>query len=132
LLTYPCGSLTDHALAEDVEQRGFLVVMNKYEDKGQLVLDQGTGLSESPFPGTIHQVSNATPREPNRFGSALALDGKGLFLESTFRGISGKAPRTVAMWLKLPQKTSPGGQTRSGFLGFPRGERSEWAARILA
>ncbi len=35
-----------------------------------------------------------------RFGGAFAMDGKGLFAESSFNGIGGHAPRTVAMWVR--------------------------------
>jgi hypothetical protein len=41
------------------------------------------------------------------FGKGLAFDGVGSFAESGFRGIGGKAPRTVCFWLKVPVDFSP-------------------------
>lgn len=35
-------------------------------------------------------------------GGGLAFDGLGSFAESTYRGIEGVLPRTVALWVKLP------------------------------
>lgn len=43
-------------------------------------------------------------------GKALAFDGVGAFAESGFRGIEGALPRTVAMWVKLPEGDVTQGQ----------------------
>lgn len=35
-------------------------------------------------------------------GSGLSFDGVGSFAESTYRGIEGSLPRTVALWIRVP------------------------------
>lgn len=40
--------------------------------------------------------------EPGVFGGGLSFDGKGSYAESEFKGIGGKAPRTVCFWVKVP------------------------------
>lgn len=41
------------------------------------------------------------------FGRGLFFDGTGSYAESGFRGIGGKAPRTVCFWVKVPADFSP-------------------------
>ncbi|WP_193215092.1 LamG-like jellyroll fold domain-containing protein [Luteolibacter marinus] len=42
-----------------------------------------------------------------RIGGAVAFDGKGSFMESGFRGIGGRNPRTVCFWAKVPADLAP-------------------------
>ncbi|BDS05462.1 hypothetical protein NT6N_05020 [Oceaniferula spumae] len=41
------------------------------------------------------------------FGKALALDGISNYLETDWAGILGDRPRTVAFWLKMPNRRAP-------------------------
>lgn len=45
--------------------------------------------------------------EPGVFGGGLSFDGMGSYAESEFKGIGGKAPRTVCFWVKVPADFSP-------------------------
>lgn len=53
-------------------------------------------------------------RTPGKFGTALTSAGRGGFLTTDWPGIAGKAPRTIAYWLKLP----PGGQYLHPIVGW--------------
>lgn len=46
-------------------------------------------------------------RQPAVFGGGLEFDGAGAYAESEFRGIGGKAPRTVCFWLRVPVDFNP-------------------------
>ena len=37
------------------------------------------------------------------FGKAMRFDGRGAHIESSYHGISGAAPRTVAFWVRVPR-----------------------------
>lgn len=37
------------------------------------------------------------------FGKAMYFDGKGTYAETSYRGIAGNLPRTVAFWVKVPR-----------------------------
>jgi len=41
------------------------------------------------------------------FGMAMHFDGKGAYAETSYRGIEGKRPRTVAFWVKIPRDFDP-------------------------
>ena len=60
----------------------------------------GMKLLEKP-PGT------RPASEGGVFGKGLSFDGLGSYAESDFRGIGGKAPRTVCFWVKVPADFSP-------------------------
>ncbi|WP_193214272.1 FecR domain-containing protein [Luteolibacter marinus] len=47
-------------------------------------------------------VDVAKNHAPGRFGGALALHAAGDWAETTWPGISGNAPRSVALWIKIP------------------------------
>lgn len=51
------------------------------------------------------------PRQPAEidgpFGQALSFSGDGDFAESTFPGVEGRKPRTVAFWVKVPKDFDP-------------------------
>ncbi|BCX50018.1 hypothetical protein HAHE_39260 [Haloferula helveola] len=74
--------------------------------------DEGNGhFSESDPEGdpmVFHAESHGQSPEwvDGVFGEALALDGKGGYLESGFRGIGGADPRTVCFWVKVPEDFS--------------------------
>ncbi len=62
-----------------------------------------------------------------RFGNALALDGQGMIVNSVFKGISGDAPRSVAMWVKLPPTGIPANSSRSlAVWGLPGRPGAQW------
>ncbi|MDA7920635.1 FecR domain-containing protein [Verrucomicrobiales bacterium] len=45
--------------------------------------------------------------EGARGGQALRFSGTGEFLESSYRGVSGSRPRTVAAWVRIPRDAGP-------------------------
>lgn len=48
------------------------------------------------------------PRMVDGFvGGAIRLDGEGQFIKTNLTGITGDAPRTVAMWVRVPVETKP-------------------------
>ena len=46
--------------------------------------------------------------QSGKFGDALQLNGNNQYLTSKFKGISGKNPRTISFWLKIPHDLKEG------------------------
>lgn len=65
---------------------------------------RGTYPGASDFLAAIPTQDKISPPQSKRgvFGSALYFDGAGSYLTSSFEGIAGSAPRTVAFWVRLP------------------------------
>lgn len=99
--------VTSMPLADDVST-GY-VHWNMDEGAGDRAADSGHDLAEgadsSLFLGKDEDGRNgaAPPRWTKGVrGSGLAFDGIGSYAESTYRGIEGALPRTVALWVKTP------------------------------
>lgn len=75
------------------------------EADGADLLNSGQGLAEAAASARLlsdRDPGESAQRIQGRFGRALAFDGISNFAESGFQGISGQAPRTVAMWARIP------------------------------
>jgi ferric-dicitrate binding protein FerR (iron transport regulator) len=82
------------------------------EVEGRTAIDQGSGFPGGPYNGTIKGGSDGKLLRSGRFGNALELDGKGMVLKSSCPGLGSDRPRTVAMWVKLPNGSNDSGITR--------------------
>jgi len=76
-------------------------------DNSENLISGNTITAEEELTYTIHPSDTPPPLIPGKFGNALNLDGKTNFLETNWPGILGNAPRTVAFWLKMPERRSP-------------------------
>jgi hypothetical protein len=56
---------------------------------------------------SILELRNGTQPIEGPFGTAMHFDGKGAYAETSYRGIEGKQPRTVAFWVKVPRDFDP-------------------------
>lgn len=77
---------------------------------------ESAGMPASPMALAFPNQGEGTPALiDGPFGSAVDLDATGAWLRSTYKGVPGSAPRTVAMWVKasgeLPRLTPPGSAT---------------------
>jgi len=84
-------------------------------------LNEGSGLLARARAEDLSDVSGVNPALmfhataggrvpawiPGVFGAGLQFDGKGAYAESGFRGIGGGKPRTVCLWVKVPEDYSP-------------------------
>jgi hypothetical protein len=78
-------------------------------DSGSDVVEcDGTGIDGKFYPGEPIALNNGEgPLYQNgQFGDALYFNGKDAFVETSFSGIGGNAPRTVAFWAKIPKEFS--------------------------
>lgn len=100
------------------EGSGGFVHWSMDEALGDFSADAGSGLAEGESgdlalgADPLNTPSVEIPQWiPGIRGSALSFDGKGSFAESTYRGIEGALPRTVALWIRVadPQATSGAG-----------------------
>ncbi|HVJ46921.1 MAG TPA: LamG-like jellyroll fold domain-containing protein [Luteolibacter sp.] len=102
----PTAFVTQMPLAESLP--GF-VHWNMDENHGNTAADTGHGLAGQNGSLTLAADSAAHPdAKPPEWingvrGSGLAFDGIGSFAESTYRGIEGASPRTVALWIRVPE-----------------------------
>lgn len=103
----PTAFVTMMPLPEDVPT-GY-VHWNMDEGAGTTAADSGHGLTggadasltlaadEAGLPGAAPPQWIKGVR-----GTGLAFDGSGSYAESTYRGIEGALPRTVALWVRIP------------------------------
>src|SRR5690606_32049497 len=66
----------------------------------------GSAPGAGSYPAFIRNLREPVPVEknhaPGRFGGALALNALGDWAETAWPGIAGDAPRSVALWVKIP------------------------------
>ncbi len=77
------------------------------ESDGATARDSGLGYAQGPFHAklTRHGTDAAATgpiRVPGKFGRGVYLDGHGAYVQTPFPGIGGDAPRTIAMWVRVP------------------------------
>jgi hypothetical protein len=80
------------------------------EAEGPACLDHGHELGNGDAAVLLTAFDGKGPlpqRVPGRIGRALRFDGEGAFGETPFRGISGRNPRTVAFWVRVPVDSKP-------------------------
>lgn len=69
-------------------------------DANGTVRPRTRGLGEDD---SILEMRNDPQPVDGPFGTAMHFDGKGAYAETSYRGIAGKQPRTVAFWVKVPR-----------------------------
>jgi hypothetical protein len=79
------------------------------EGRGEVSHNRGHGLG-LPAARALHRSFPANAPGPQwisgQFGSGIAFDGRGNYVECEFPGIAGGEPRTVAFWVKVPRDSS--------------------------
>ncbi|WDE98969.1 FecR domain-containing protein [Lentisphaera profundi] len=76
-----------------------------FDDNAAITSASGKGFNPEEFPGELKAINNGTGPiyENGQFGKALFYNGKDAYVETSFKGISGNKPRTVAFWTKVPE-----------------------------
>lgn len=104
----PSAFVTKMPLPEDLPT-GF-VHWSMDEGRGTTAADSGHGLTGAADASlrlgadTAENPAATLPRwTAGVRGSALAFDGAGSYAESTYRGIEGALPRTVALWIRVAE-----------------------------
>lgn len=103
----PSAFVTMMPLMEDLPT-GF-IHWSMDENQGATAADSGHGLTGGTNTSLTlgAEMEGDARAKPPRWtaglrGSALAFDGLGSYAESTYRGIEGALPRTVALWIRVP------------------------------
>jgi hypothetical protein len=76
------------------------------EGQGEVSRNSGQGLASEKAWAHLLSFEDRGPGPqwvPGQFGSGLALNGEGDYVECEFGGIGGGQARTVAFWVKVPQ-----------------------------
>lgn len=79
-------------------------------DSNDDLLASNTIYTASDLHYRLHSAANPSGPghdAPGPFGNALSLDGIGSYLKTDWAGILGNRPRTVAFWLKMPNRRAP-------------------------
>ncbi len=80
------------------------------ESDGPRVLNVGSGLSDGQADGRLRSFSaqgNRPKRIAGKFGRALEFDGIDSYVETDYRGVIGSGPRTVTLWVRVPEDFDP-------------------------
>jgi hypothetical protein len=103
------------------------------ETGGTVLKNTGTGLAEDRAASRLLSAGPETglaERVAGRFGRALSFDGVDDFAESGFEGVSGQAPRTVAMWVRIPVDLTPTQSYAMVGWGKVEGRGSAWQISV--
>ena len=103
------------------------------ETDGAILENTGSGLAEDRAAARLLSAGRDTKparRIEGRFGRALRFDGVDDFAESGFEGVSGQAPRTVAMWVRIPVDHAPVQGYAMVCWGKVEGKGSAWQISI--
>jgi ferric-dicitrate binding protein FerR (iron transport regulator) len=105
-----------------------------FEETGEAILNNsGSGLAEDRAASRLLSASPEAAlaeRVAGRFGRALSFDGVDDFAESGFEGVSGQAPRTVAMWVRIPADLTPIQSYAMVGWGKVEGKGSAWQISV--
>jgi len=70
--------------------------------------ETGTGMNGSHYPAKLSDLSSTPSKDSwqtsGQFDQALSLNGDNRFLQTTYDGIAGNKPRTIACWIKMPKQ----------------------------
>lgn len=76
------------------------------EASGGSFASDGSAPGAGSYPASIRNLRDPVPEKmnhaPGRFGGGLALNALGDWAETAWPGIAGDAPRSVALWIKIP------------------------------
>lgn len=76
------------------------------EASGASFASDGSAPGAGSYPASIRNLREPVPVEknhaPGRFGGAVVLNALGDWVETAWPGIAGNAPRSVALWIKIP------------------------------
>jgi hypothetical protein len=103
------------------------------ENGGAILENTGSGLAEDRAAARLLSAGSETAlaeRVAGRFGRALRFDGVDDFAESGFEGVSGQAPRTVAMWVRIPADLTPLQSYAMVGWGKVEGKGSAWQISV--
>ena len=103
------------------------------ETEGMTLNNSGTGLAEDVAASRLLSArpgQGVAQRIEGRSGKALAFDGVDDYAESGFEGISGRAPRTVSLWARIPIDLTPTESYAMVSWGNVKGQGSAWQISI--
>lgn len=103
------------------------------ESGGAVVANSGRGLAADRADARLLAVGAGhapATHVAGRRGRGLAFDGVDDFVESDFEGIAGQAPRTVALWARVPVDLTPAQSYAMVSWGKVEGAGTAWQISI--
>jgi hypothetical protein len=101
------------------------------QQTGNVAADLGyRGAGGVSYPGRLKPWRQADTRDlrwvEGRFGNALSFDGKTEWMRTNYRGVAGHSPRTVAFWIKIPEKAKSHDAFTVIAWGVPNSKAASW------
>jgi hypothetical protein len=101
------------------------------QQTGNVAADLGyRGAAGVSYPGRLKPLRQADIRDrrwvEGRFGNALSFDGETEWMRTNYRGVGGDSPRTVAFWIKIPEKAKYHDAFTVIAWGVPNSKAASW------